>query len=152
MKVLLYTGLFVLFVLVAYILSLPSKSCYAPPRTADTILPYDVSPSTFTSDANMFPVQSDVFMDAGGWLNMREHPLSDNFQSNAYTGKDMGDFTGIESGSGTAIMTVIPINEQYEYKPVDLSGTYLPGATSNLIPFIGSFNPAAPQVSSTFQA
>ena len=138
MKVLLYIGLFVLFVTVAYMLSKPSKSCYAPPRTADTVLPYDVTTTTFISDSNTFPIQSDVFEDASGWLNMREHPLSDNFQSNAYAGTDMGDFTGMESGSGTAIMTVIPANEQYEYNPAGLTGTYLPGITSNTIPFIGT--------------
>ena len=137
MKVLLYIGLFVFFVTVAYILSQPTMSCYAPPRTADTVLPYDVTPTIFTSDSNTFPIQSDVFEDASGWLNMREHPLSDNFQSNAYAGNDMGDFTGIESGSGTAIMTVIPVNEQYEYNPTASTGSYLPGVTSSAIPFIG---------------
>jgi hypothetical protein len=137
MKVLLYIGLFVFFVTVAYILSQPVTSCYAPPRTADTVLPYDVSPTTFTSDSNTFPIQSDVFEDASGWLNMREHPLSDNFQSNAYAGTDMGDFIGMESGSGTAVMTVIPANEQYEYNPTSSTGSYLPGVTSSAVPFIG---------------
>jgi hypothetical protein len=137
MKVLLYIGLFVFFVTVAYILSQPATSCYAPPRTADTVLPYDVSPTTFTSDSNTFPIQSDVFEDASGWLNMREHPLSDNFQSNAFAGSDMGDFMGMDSGSGTAVMTVIPANEQYEYNPTASTGSYLPGVTSSAIPFIG---------------
>lgn len=82
MKVLLYIGLFVFFVTVAYILSQPSGNCYAPPRTANPILPYDVS------------------------LNQIEHSLSES-ESNASAETDIGDFPGMEPSSGTAIMTVI---------------------------------------------
>jgi hypothetical protein len=98
-----YIGLIILFLVVAYNLSRQTPtSCYAPPRDKDTVLPF-VDPVAQPLDS-----QSEVFRDASGWLNMREHPLSDKFQSNAYAGTDMGDFTGIESSAGLAPMTVIP--------------------------------------------
>lgn len=125
-----YIGLIILFLVVAYNLSRQSStSCYAPPRDKDTVLPY-IDPVAQPLDS-----QSEVFKDASGWLNMREHPLSDQFQSNAYAGVDMGDFAGTESSAGGAPMTVIPTEEQYEYNPLAATKTtdeYIPSATSPL--------------------
>lgn len=129
-----YIGLIILFLVVAYNLSRQSStSCYAPPRDKDTVLPF-VDPVAQPLDS-----QSEVFKDASGWLNMREHPLSDKFQSNAYAGTDMGDFAGIESSAGLAPMTVIPTEEQYEYDPLSKRATdeYIPSVTSKAISPLG---------------
>jgi hypothetical protein len=132
MRKLLYTGLIILFIVVAYNLSRQSStSCYAPPRDQNTVLPF-VDPVAEPLDS-----QTEVFKDASGWLNMREHPLSDKFQSNAYAGADMGDFAGIESSAGVAPMTVIPTEEQYEYNPSTRIDEYIPSVTSKAISPLG---------------
>lgn len=132
MRRLFYTGLIVLFIVVAYNLSRQSStSCYAPPRDQNTVLPF-IEPIAQPLDS-----QSNVFADASGWLNMREHPLSGQFQSNAYAGADMGDFTGIESSAGVAPMTVIPTEEQYEYTPSTNATEYIPSVTSQAISPLG---------------
>lgn len=99
MKRLLYVGLFLLFVTVALLLARPSPSCYAPPRTADTVPPF-VEPTLAEAPTDS---QSEVFKDAGGWVNQREHPLSSNFQSNAYTGSEYGSFGPYVSNIGTIL-------------------------------------------------
>lgn len=99
MKQLLYLGLFVLFVTVALLIARPTASCYAPPRTEDTVPPF-VEPSIDQAPTDS---QSEVFKDAGGWINQREHPLSSNFQANAYTGTDYGSFGPYVSDIGTVL-------------------------------------------------
>lgn len=131
MRTLLYAGLLVLFLTVAYNLSRRASSCYAPPRDQNTVLPY-IDPEATTLDS-----QVEVFKDAGGLLNAREHPLSKQFQSNADTVGTMGDFTGIESSAGGAPMTTIPVNEQYEYDPTKRADEYLPASTSQAITPLG---------------
>ena len=99
MKQLLYLGLFVLFVTVALLIARPTASCYAPPRTEDTVPPF-VEPSIDQAPTDS---QSEVFKDAGGWINQREHPLSSNFQENAYSRTDYGSFGPYVSDIGTVL-------------------------------------------------
>lgn len=105
------------------------KSYYAPPRESTTVLPF-VEPSANAiaeatgpySNSNIFPIQSDVFKDASGWLNMREHPLTDFFQVNAFSNVGTyGSFVGLESSSGNAPMSIIPFDEQYSYGKIQQS-------------------------------
>ena len=56
----------------------------------------------------------DVFKDASGTLNQREHPLTNFFQANAYSKGDLGGFSSLESSAGTG-MYLIPQEEQYTY-------------------------------------
>lgn len=56
--------------------------------------------------------QMDVFKDASGTLNQREHPLTNFFQANAYSNGDLGGFSSLESSAGTG-MFLIPQEEQY---------------------------------------
>jgi hypothetical protein len=88
-----------------------SASCYAPPRDENTVPPYVEDFDSNVAQAS----QTEVFKDASGWLNQREHPLTDFFQANAFSGTDMGTFSSLESSAGTAEMTVIPYDEQYSY-------------------------------------
>lgn len=99
MKQLLYLGLFVLFVTVALLIARPTASCYAPPRTEDTVPPF-VEPSIDQAPTDS---QSEVFKDAGGWINQREHPLSSNFQENAFLRTDYGGFGPYVSDIGTVL-------------------------------------------------
>jgi hypothetical protein len=101
-KRLLLVGVFLFFALVVYQLMNKKKSCYAPPRDENTVLPFveNFNPENLTS-------QVDVYKDTAGFINQREHPLTDNFQSNAYAGTDMGSFVGLESSAGNVPMTVI---------------------------------------------
>lgn len=126
-------GLVVLCLVIIYNLLSPSKSCYAPPRDETTEPPFvsNVVAAPFTS-------QMDVYKDAGGGINQREHPLSPFIQSNAFAGTDMGEFYPIESSSGQAPMTVIPQDEQYEYDRSEskFSEEYLPDITSRAIPLL----------------
>jgi len=130
-KVVLIVLLTVLFV----ILYKRRTSTYAPPREATTVLPF-VEPS------NNYPVadsQSNVFMDAGGWVNQREHPMTPFIQGDARRGEDLGDFVGLESSSGDAPMYVIAADEQYDYGSPSLTETdeYIPNVTSREIPLLG---------------
>lgn len=102
------TALIVLLVLIFIVIFSSKISTYAPPREATTVLPF-VEPS------NNYPVadsQSNVFMDAEGWINQREHPLAPFIQSNLYATGDFGDFVGLESSSGAAPMYVISSEDQ----------------------------------------
>ena len=56
--------------------------------------------------------QMDVFKDASGTLNQREHPLTNFFQVDAYSNGDLGGFSSLESSAGTA-MYLIPQEQQY---------------------------------------
>ena len=114
MKRLLWLGVLLLVALVLYQLMSAKKSCYAPPRDENTILPYI---ENFM--ANMPDSQTEVYKDAAGFLNQREHPLTDFFQANAYSGTDMGTFSSLESSAGNMAMYVIPKDEQYSYGQVD---------------------------------
>ncbi len=143
------TALIVILLLILVIIFRSKISTYAPPRDVNTVLPF-VEPS------NNYPVadnQSNVFIDAGGWINQREHPLAPFLQSNLYTKGDFGDFVGLESSSGDAPMYVIAADEQYMYnEPSQNIDEYIPNITSRTIPLLGDTLIAAEQqVSSTSQ-
>jgi len=162
------TALIVILLLILVIIFRSKISTYAPPRDVNTVLPF-VEPS------NNYPVadnQSNVFIDAGGWINQREHPLAPFLQSNLYTKGDFGDFVGLESSSGDAPMYVIAADEQYMYNEPSQrmigtyieqtgdtllysripTGEYIPNITSRTIPLLGDTLIAAEQqVSSTSQ-
>ena len=136
MKWTLWLGLAVLVLTILVIMIRPKKSCYAPPRDENTEMPYvekvnDVQES-----------QTEVFKDAAGWLNMREHPMSGFIQEDAFANvasvTGFGDFVGLESSAGIAPMTVIPTDEQYEYLKSSTTATeYGQSITSDQIPPIG---------------
>ena len=136
MKWTLWLGLAVLVLTILVIMIRPKKSCYAPPRDENTGMPYvekvnDVQES-----------QTEVFKDAAGWLNMREHPMSGFIQEDAFANvasvTGFGDFVGLESSAGIAPMTVIPTDEQYEYLKSSTTATaYGQSITSDQIPPIG---------------
>lgn len=136
MKWTLWLGLAVIVLTILVIMIRPKKSCYAPPRDENTGMPYvekvnDVQES-----------QTEVFKDAAGWLNMREHPMSGFIQEDAFanvaTVTGFGDFVGLESSAGIAPMTVIPTDEQYEYlKSSTTASEYGQSITSDQIPPIG---------------
>jgi hypothetical protein len=127
-------AVFVLTVLI--LLFRPKKSCYAPPRDENTVLP-------FVEDVKEQPQdQTEVFKDAAGWLNMREHPLTGYFQEDAFANVSAstnlyGDFVGLESSAGIAPMTVIPASES-NVATVEETAEYLPTTTSRSVPFIGT--------------
>lgn len=133
MKGLLYLGIIVLIIVVIYQLTKAKKSCYAPPRDENTVLPF-----VENFMANISDSQIDVYKDSAGFLNQREHPLTEYFQSNAYSGTDMGTFVGLESSAGDIPMTVIPAGEQYMYSNASTTTEYLPNLTSTAIPVIGT--------------
>jgi hypothetical protein len=136
MKWTLWLGLAVLVLTVLVLMIKPKKSCYAPPRDENTEMPYvdkvnDVQES-----------QTEVFKDAAGWLNMREHPMSGFIQEDAFANvasvTGFGDFVGLESSAGIAPMTVIPTDEQYEYLKSSTTATeYGQSITSQQTPPIG---------------
>lgn len=109
MKGLFWFGIVLLVLVMVY--SGFSASCYAPPRDENTIPPYVEDIDSNVAQAS----QTEVFKDASGWLNQREHPLRDFFQANAFSGTNMGTFSSLESSAGNAVMTVIPYDEQYSY-------------------------------------
>lgn len=98
----------------------PQSSCYAPPRDINTILPYVENFTYQYMDSENQKIlvdqdsQMDVFKDASGTLNQREHPLTNFFQANAYSKGDLGGFSSLESSAGTG-MYLIPQEEQYTY-------------------------------------
>jgi hypothetical protein len=115
----------------------PKKSCYAPPRDENTEMPY-VEKVNDTQES-----QTEVFKDAAGWLNMREHPMSGFIQEDAFANvmsvTGFGEFVGLESSAGIAPMTVIPASEQYEYLKSSTTATeYGQSITSQQTPPIGS--------------
>lgn len=110
MKGLFWFGIVLLVLVMIY--SGFSTSCYAPPRDENTVPPYV---EDFSSSKDVQDSQTEVFKDASGWLNQREHPMTDFFQANAFSGSDMGTFSSLESSAGRAEMTVIPYEEQYGY-------------------------------------
>jgi hypothetical protein len=130
MKWPLYIGIALLVVTILVLLIRPKKSCYAPPRDENTVLP-------FVEDVKEQPQdQTEVFKDASGWLNMREHPLTGYFQEDAFSNvAAYGDFVGLESSAGNAPMTVIPAYSNVTAEPTQTE--YLPATTSREIPFIG---------------
>jgi len=137
MKWTLWLGLAVLVLTVLILMIRPKKSCYAPPRDENTEMPY-----TEKLDAAQ-DSQTEVFKDAAGWLNMREHPMSGFIQEDAFANvaavTGFGDFVGLESSAGIAPMTVIPKDEQYEYLKNSTTVTeYGQGLTSPGIAFIGA--------------
>lgn len=109
MKGLFWFGIVLLVLVMVY--SGFSASCYAPPRDENTVPPYVEDFDSNVAQAS----QTEVFKDASGWLNQREHALKDFFQANAFSGTDMGNFSSLESSAGNAEMTVIPYDEQYSY-------------------------------------
>lgn len=132
--------LLVIFVVVLFVRT--KRSGYAPPRDENTVPPY-IEPSKNYPEADD---QSNVFMDAGGWTNMREHPMAVFLQGEAFEkGKGLGEFVGLESSSGDAPMYVITADEQYEYTgPSAIKSTqYIPDIKSESIPFIGGEQPAS---------
>jgi len=137
MKWALGLGIAVLVLTLVFIMIRPKKSCYAPPRDKNTVMPY-VEKVNDVQDS-----QTEVFKDAAGWLNMREHPMTGFIQEDAFANvaavTGFGNFVGLESSAGIAPMTVIPKNEQYEYTKTSTSGTeYGQGLTSPGTPFIGA--------------
>jgi len=134
--------LILLLVIIVIIILLKRKtSGYAPPRDENTVLPF-VEPSA------KYPVadnQSNVFIDAGGWSNIREHPMAPFLQAKILSNVGTyGDFVGLESSSGDAPMYVIAADEQYVY---ERSSTfkdveYIPNITSSAIPPL--YNPECP--------
>lgn len=128
-----WIGIIALATVVLFLLS--KRSGYAPPRDENTVLPY-VEPSGNVAAES----QTDVFMDTAGWLNIREHPLTDFFQEKAFANvSSFGDFVSLESSAGIAPMTVIPYNEQYTYSSNAIATTdYIPSRPSYAIPFIGT--------------
>lgn len=134
-------GLWVsLAVLVLIILWQVRTSGYAPPRDENTLPPYTEA----VSNAVVTDSQTDVFMDAGGFLNQREHPMTQFLQSNALAGTDYGNFVGLESSSGNAPMYVIPEGGELETTPEN-SGEYIPNITSREIPLLGDTLPPIPE-------
>jgi len=136
MKWTLWLGLAVFILTVLVIMIKPKKSCYAPPRDENTGMPY-VEKVNDAQDS-----QTEVFKDAAGWLNMREHPMSGFIQEDAFANvasvTGFGDFVGLESSAGIAPMTVIPVSEQYEYtKSSTTASEYGQSITSDQIPPIG---------------
>ena len=132
----LWLGLAVLVLTVLVLMIKPKKSCYAPPRDENTEMPY-VEKLNDTQES-----QTEVFKDAAGWLNMREHPMSGFIQEDAFANvasvTGFGEFVGLESSAGIAPMTVIPTNEQYEYLKSSTTATeYGQSITSDQIPPIG---------------
>ena len=115
-------------------------SRYAPPRDENTVLPFVEPSANYPAPDN----QSNVFIDAGGWANMREHPMAPFLQSNIFSNvQTYGDFVGLESSSGDAPMYVIAADEQYEYErnsqaTVTTDIEYIPNITSRSIPPLGS--------------
>ena len=137
MKWALGLGIAVLVLTLVFIMIRPKKSCYAPPRDKNTVMPY-VEKVNDARDS-----QTEVFKDAAGWLNMREHPMTGFIQEDAFanvaTVTGFGDFVGLESSAGIAPMTVIPKDEQYEYTMSTTTGSeYGQGLTSPGTPFIGA--------------
>ena len=131
-----------LVVLVLVLILKTRRSGYAPPRDENTVLPF-VEPS---KDYPAADNQSNVFMDAGGWANMREHPMAPFLQARITSDVgSYGEFVGLESSSGDAPMFVIAADEQYVYersapfKDVE----YIPNITSPAIPPM--YNPACPE-------
>ena len=137
MKWALWLGLALLAITVITLLLRPSKSCYAPPRDENTVLPYIEPTGNVAADSQM-----DVYKDAAGWPNMRQHPLTDFFQENAFSNvadiAGFGSFMGSESSAGMAPMTVIPSDEQYTYTGSTITIGEAQGVTSPAIPFIGA--------------
>jgi hypothetical protein len=136
MKWTLWLGLAVLVLTVMALLTRPKKSCYAPPRDENTVLPFVENVKEDPQD------QTEVFKDAAGWLNMREHPLTGYFQEDAFANvsasNDLyGDFVGLESSAGDAPMTVIPASES-NVSVMSETAEYLPTTTSRSVPFIGT--------------
>jgi len=136
MKWTLWLGLAVLVLTVLILMIRPKKSCYAPPRDENTEMPY-VEKVNDTQES-----QTEVFKDAAGWLNMREHPMSGFIQEDAFANvmsvTGFGDFVGLESSAGIAPMTVIPTDEQYEYLKSSTTATeYGQSITSQQTPPIG---------------
>ena len=135
MKWTLWLGIAVLVLTVLMLMIRPKKSCYAPPRDENTVLP-------FVEDVKEQPQESqtEVFKDAAGWLNMREHPMTGFIQEDAFaTVTGFGEFVGLESSAGIAPMTVIPKDEQYEYLKSSTTATeYGQSITSQQTPPIGS--------------
>jgi hypothetical protein len=132
MKWTLWLGIAVLVLTALTLMIRPKKSCYAPPRDENTVLPFVENVKEDPQD------QTEVFKDAAGWLNMREHPLTGYFQENAFSNvAAYGDFVGLESSAGIAPMTVIPASES-NVAVVTEAAEYLPATTSRSIPFIGT--------------
>ena len=136
MKWALGLGIAVLVLTIVFLMIRPKKSCYAPPRDKNTVMPY-VEKVNDARDS-----QTEVFKDAAGWLNMREHPMSGFIQEDAFANvasvTGFGDFVGLESSAGIAPMTVIPVSEQYEYtKSSTTASEYGQSITSDQIPPIG---------------
>lgn len=132
--------LLVLFVLVLVVRT--RRSGYAPPRDENTVLPF-IEPSKKYPEADN---QSNVFIDAGGWTNMREHPMAPFLQEKIMSDvKSYGDFVGLESSSGDAPMYVIAADEQYAYeRAVPFKDVeYIPNITSAAIPPM--YNPKCPE-------
>ena len=137
MKWTLWLGLVALALTILVLMIKPRKSCYAPPRDENTEMPY-VEKLDDAQDS-----QTEVFKDAAGWLNMREHPMSGFIQEDAFanvaTITGFGEFVGLESSAGVAPMTVIPKDEQYEYLKSSTTATeYGQGVTTPGIQFIGA--------------
>jgi hypothetical protein len=136
MKWALGLGIAVFVLTLLFIMLRPKKSCYAPPRDENTGMPY-VEKVNDARDS-----QTEVFKDAAGWLNMREHPMTGFIQEDAFanvaTVTGFGDFVGLESSAGIAPMTVIPKDEQYEYTMSTSATEYGQGITSPGTPFIGA--------------
>ena len=111
---------FLVILLIVLLFFKPKSSCYAPPRDVNTILPYveNFTYQYMDSENQKIMVdqdsQMDVFKDASGTLNQREHPLTNFFQANAYSKGDLGGFSSLESSAGTG-MYLIPQEEQYTY-------------------------------------
>lgn len=129
MKKILIIGLLVSLLVMIFLFLNTKKSGYAPPRDENTVLPF-IEPS---KDYPAADNQSNVFIDAGGWNNMREHPLAPFIQEDATTTQSYGDFVGLESSSGDAPMYVIAADEQYSGSSV-ISSEYIPNITSPTIP------------------
>ena len=138
MKWTLWLGLVALALTILVLMIKPRKSCYAPPRDENTEMPYVETKLDDAQDS-----QTEVFKDAAGWLNMREHPMSGFIQEDAFanvaTITGFGEFVGLESSAGVAPMTVIPKDEQYEYLKSSTTATeYGQGVTTPGIQFIGA--------------
>lgn len=98
-------------------------SHYAPPRDENTVPPFvEPSPNYPAPDS-----QSNVFMDADGWVNQHEHPMTPFIQSDARREGDFGSFVGLESSSGGAPMYVIE-----QERNVDETGT-CPRSSARLV-------------------
>jgi hypothetical protein len=108
MKLMLGLGLAAILLTLLFIYLKPKKSCYAPPRDENTVMPF-IEHNLVAMREN----QTEVFKDAAGWLNMREHPMTGFIQEDAYkTVTGFGDFVGLESSAGIAPMTVITSDEE----------------------------------------